>query len=433
MNEIPDTGTSQETITPEKAEKKKKKIGCGGCLGLTVFTVIVLVVGMFAGGTITLLSGLTSRLMPHVSAEGGKKQESIDNDKILEKLQVMETLVDNYFLYDVDAEKVEDNIYQGFTRGLNDDYAEYYNEQEYHQLMEEDSGEYQGIGVTVYKDPSNGFTHISEVFKDNPAYRAGLQNEDLITSVNGEGTAELTVTEVVRKIKDPANKKVTLGILRGDETFEVEVEKEQISLESVTWEMKTDDIGYIAVSQFIETTPDKFREAIDALEKKGMKKLIIDLRDNGGGLVDSCTSMLSRIIEKDKVLVYTENRAGARDQYKSTTEETLNIPMVVLINGNSASSSEIMTGCLKDYKTATIVGQTSYGKGIIQNIIPLGDGTAVKFTILEYLTPNGNKIHKKGIEPDVEVKIEDEDWIKVRDGKKEDTQLKKALEILKSK
>ena len=209
------------------------------------------------------------------------------------------------------------------------------------------------------------------------------------------------------------------------------MEKTSVQIESVTYEMKEDNIGYIAVSQFIENTGDKFIDAVDTLEAQGMKSLIIDLRDNGGGFVDVCVDMVSRIIPEDQLIVYTEDKNGKKTEYKSNSEKELNIPIIILVNGNTASASEIMTGCLKDYGVANVVGSQTYGKGIVQNIIGLSDGSAIKLTVAKYYTPNGNDIHKKGIEPDVIVEMEDAQWKEARDDETKDTQLQKAYELLK--
>ena len=194
--------------------------------------------------------------------------------------------------------------------------------------------------------------------------------------------------------------------------------------------MKEKKIGYIAVSQFLENTGDQFDKAVTALEKKGMKSLIIDLRDNGGGLLNTCTQMVSRVIDKDKLIVYTKDNEGNKEEFKSDSGKTLDIPIIFLVNGNTASASEIMTGCLKDYGKATVVGTTTYGKGIVQNIMPLTDGSAIKFTIAKYYTPNGTDIQKKGIKPDVKVKMSDAQWKKAQTDEKADKQLKKAIELL---
>ena len=196
--------------------------------------------------------------------------------------------------------------------------------------------------------------------------------------------------------------------------------------------MKDKKTGYIAVSQFLENTGDQFDKAVTELEKNGMQSLIIDLRDNGGGFLNTCTQMVSRLIAKDKLIVYTKDKEGNKEEFKSDSDKTLNLPVVILVNNNTASASEIMTGCLKDYGKATVVGTKTYGKGIVQNIMPLPDGSAIKFTIAKYYTPNGTDIHKKGIKPDVEVKISDAQWKKAQKDEKADIQLKKAMELLKN-
>ena len=241
----------------------------------------------------------------------------------------------------------------------------------------------------------------------------------------------MDLQDVVSEIKNKDNKTVVLTIYRDKQSKDYTVKKSSVQLDSVSYKMKDNKTGYIAVSQFLENTGDQFDKAVTALEKQGMTSLIIDLRDNGGGLLDTCTDMLSRLVEKDKLLVYTKDKEGNKEEFKSDSTKTVDIPMVLLVNGNTASASEIMTGCLKDYGKATVVGTKTYGKGIVQSIMPLPDGSAVKFTVANYYTPNGINIHKKGIEPDVEVKISDEQWKKAQTDEKADTQLKKALEILK--
>ena len=247
--------------------------------------------------------------------------------------------------------------------------------------------------------------------------------------VDGQDTAELGLQETVSAIKkndDP----VVLTILRDSETMELTVDKSQIVMETVTWEMKENKIGYIAVSQFVENTSEQFNEALTSLSEEGMTGLIIDLRDNGGGLLTSCLDMVSRFVPDEKLIVYTEDKNGNRTEYNSDSVDVLNIPVVLLVNENSASASEIMTGCLKDCGIATVVGETTYGKGIVQNIMPLPDGSAVKMTVSQYYTPNGNDIHEVGIAPDVTVEMSEEEWAAAQDDVQKDTQLQKALEIL---
>lgn len=407
-------GVSRKKNSQSKGSKRK-----GGCFR-TVITAIVLVCVI----GISFMAGRQSVMTSSGFGTG------INNGNVLRKLNWLEAYTGKYYLNKIDSDNVEQNIYKGFAKGLNDPYAEYYTKAEYRQLTEEDSGEYEGIGISVAKDTDTGYAEIVSVFKDQPAYKAGLKTGDLIIAVNKKSTADMELQDVVSEIKKKDNKEVVLTIYRDKKSKEYTVKKSSVQLDTVSYKMKDNKIGYIAVSQFLENTGDQFEDAITALEKEGMQSLIIDLRDNGGGLLDTCTQMLSRIIAKDKLLVYTKDKEGNKQEFKSDSDKTVDVPIVVLTNGNTASASEIMTGCLKDYGKATVVGTKTYGKGIVQNIMPLPDGSAIKFTVAKYYTPNGTDIHKKGIKPDVKVKISDEAWKKAQTDEKADTQLKKAMEIL---
>lgn len=409
----------KEGISGKKDLQSKSSRRKGGCFR-TVVTAVVLV-------CIIGISFLAGRQSVMTSSGFGT---GLNNGTILRKLSWLEAYTGKYYLNKMDTDNVEQNLYKGFAKGLEDPYAEYYTKAEYKQLTEEDSGEYEGIGISVAKDTDTGYAEIVSVFKNQPAYKAGLKTGDLIIAVNQKSTADMELQDVVSEIKKKENKKVVLTIYRDKKSKEYTVEKSSVQLDTVSYKMKDNKVGYIAVSQFLENTGDQFEDAITALEKKGMESMIIDLRDNGGGLLDTCTQMLSRIVAKDKMLVYTKDKEGNKQEFKSDSDETVDVPIVILTNGNTASASEIMTGCLKDYKKATVVGTKTYGKGIVQNIMPLPDGSAIKFTVAKYYTPNGTDIHKKGIKPDVKVKISDEDWKKAQTDEKADTQLKKAMEIL---
>lgn len=415
--EIPKPVVEEEKLMEEQSPVKKKKHKWLKRFGKLLLVLAILMVG-FTGGVLFLLSS-------------GNGEDGINNLSVLKKLMVLENYVEYYYLDDIDNDDLEAGIYRGFMSGLNDPYSTYYTKEEYEQFTEADSGEYTGIGVTVMKDNDTGYVVIEEVQKDAPAYNAGLLKGDILMKVDGTDTGTITLQETVNLIKKGKNKEVVLEINRDGEAFEVTVEKTSVEIESVTWEMKKGNIGYISVSQFIENTDEKFIKAVDELEEQGMNSLIIDLRDNGGGLLDTCINMVSRIIPKDKLIVYTEDKNGKRVEYNSNSDEELNIPIVVLVNGNSASASEIMTGCLKDYNAATIVGSTTYGKGIVQNIIRLTDGSAIKLTVSKYYTPKGNYIHEVGIEPDVTVEMDTDEWEEAREDETKDTQMQKAYEILK--
>lgn len=353
----------------------------------------------------------------------------VNNFRVMTKLSMLEAYVDRFFLNETDGEHLEDYIYKGYIAGLDDPYAAYYNAEEYAQLMEEDSGEYVGIGVTVRQDTSTGYVIVEQVNKNGPAYNAGVQAQDVIMEVDGEDTAKLGLQDTVSAIKKD-EEPVVLTILRNGKTMEITVDKSQIVMETVTWEMKENKIGYIAVSQFVENTSEQFNEALTSLSEEGMSSLIIDLRDNGGGLLTACLDMVSRFVPDEKLIVYTEDKDGNRTKYNSDSVDVLNLPIVLLVNENSASASEIMTGCLKDYGIATVIGETTYGKGIVQNIMPLPDGSAVKMTVSKYYTPHGNDIHEVGITPDITVEMDDEEWTAAQKDEKKDTQLQKAYQVL---
>ena len=399
----------------DKTEKKKKR------RGLALGPAIIFGVVLFAAGTLfgTLFLG-----------RAAGKAIGLNTSGISQKLSVIQTLIDKYYLDDYKKEDTEKGIYSGFVSGLKDPYSVYYSADEYSQMMEEDSGEYKGIGVTVTKNVDNNYTEIMAVNKGDPAYNAGIKVGDYIVEVNGKDTATMTLSEVVTEIKT-SDDPVLLKMYREGKAFEVSVEKSTISIDSVSYEMKEGKIGYVSISQFIENTDEQFDKAVSDLESQGMKGLIIDLRDNGGGLLDSCVNMVSRIIPEGDLIVYTQYKDGERQDYNSISEAVLKVPMVILTNKNTASASEIMTGCLKDYGLATVVGDTSYGKGIVQSVIPLGDGSAVKLTVSAYYTPKGVSIHKKGIEPDVKMEMTDEDWKAALEDSSKDKQLNKAYQILK--
>ncbi|MBR5047752.1 MAG: S41 family peptidase, partial [Eubacterium sp.] len=398
---------------PARKRKKKKR-------GIPLFPALLLGLILFGAGTLFGSVALGKAL---------GKASGLDSNHILEKLSGIQALVDSYYLDEYKPEDMEKGIYTGFVSGLDDPYSTYYSEEEYRQLMEEDSGEYRGIGVTVTKNTQNNYTEIMSVNKGDPAYNAGIKIGDYILEVNGKDTSAMTLTEVVTEIKTSEDP-VILKMYRSGEEFEVSVVKSTISINSVSYEMKENKIGYLSVSQFIDNTDEQFDKAISDLESQGMKGLIIDLRDNGGGLLDSCVNMVSRIIPQGDLVVYTQYKDGERQDYNSNSEAVLTVPIVILTNGNTASASEILTGCLKDYGLATVLGTTTYGKGIVQSIIPLGDGSAVKLTVSAYYTPKGNNIHKKGIEPDVEMKMTDEEWKKAVEDPSTDRQIQRACQIL---
>lgn len=415
FNMEPNTEPNTEPSSKKRKKRRKRK---------TWEKVLLVILLVACTSVVSFFMGLGYLLTSATGSGAGA---------ILKKLATMQMLVQNYYLYEEDAQAIENGMYKGFVSGLGDDYAEYYTPEEYADLMEEDSGEYKGIGVSIYKDKDSGYATISQVFKKSPSYKAGLLPGDYIIKVGEQDTSGLELKEVVQAIKTSENDLAHLTMLRDVETFEVDVEVSNVVVESVEYEMKEDDIGYISVSEFIENTGVQFSDAVDALEDKGMKKLIIDLRDNGGGLVDVCVDMVSRIIPENDLVVYIQDKNDNRRDYVSNSADTLKIPIIILTNEYTASASEIFTGCLKDYGLATVVGKKTFGKGIVQNLIKLYDESAVKFTTASYYTPNGICIHGEGIEPDVTIEQSEEEEVAARTDASKDKVLKEALKLIKEK
>ncbi len=410
----------------ETEQPKKKKSGIFRGIFCLLLIVIAAWIG-FHAGRYTLLGAGRNKAAESSTGEA----ENMNMNIVDQKLQLLKLYVDQYYLDPIKPEKMEEGIYRGFIAGLEDPYAEYYSPDEYKRLMEEDSGSYEGIGVTVMKDTDTGYVMVEASFEGQPAYNAGIRQGDLIVSVNDKNTVSMDLSEVVNEIRRPDRKNAVLKISRDNKILDFNIKKASITLDTVSFEMKKDNIGYIKVTEFIENTDEDFNKAIDQLLKQKMKGLIIDLRNNGGGLVDSSVNMVSRIIPKDKLVVYTKDKYGEEKDYNSNSAEVLTLPIIILVNEATASASEIMTGCLKDYDAAEIVGTKTYGKGVVQNIMPISDGSAIKFTVFKYYTPKGNDIHKKGIEPDKKVEMTPEEMEAARKDESKDKQLQEAPTMLK--
>ena len=410
-NEITEVKVEEEVET-----KKKKK---PGRIKKLILTLLVLSVG-FSGGLLFAYSGVLS---------GG----SLNYVSVIKKLNMLQEYIDAYYLDDYEQENLESGLLNGFMSGLGDPYSCYYTKEDYQSLTEEDSGEYKGIGITVMQDSLTGEVVIEQVMKDQPAYKAGIESGDVITAVDNEKVEGLRLNEVVHRIKHSKDEKVKISISREEKELEFLVDKANIVIQSVESEMKEGTIGYISVSQFIENTDEQFIEAVDKLEKEGMTGLVLDLRDNGGGLVDSCVNMVSRIIPEGDLIVYTEDKNGGKIEYNSNSDKVLDVPIVILVNEDTASATEIMTGCLKDYGLAEVLGTQTFGKGIVQSIVPFVDGSAMKLTVAKYYTPKGNDIHKVGIEPDIKMEISETEWKAAQKNPEKDTQLKKAIRLLQQK
>ena len=359
-----------------------------------------------------------------------KRNNKLDYKKIEEKTSVLQNIIDRYFLFDEDMTKVEDGIYAGMMNGLGDPYTVYYTKEEYKALNEDTEGKYSGIGAVVSQNPNTKIITIVKIFDNSPANDAGLQVGDIIYKIDGEEVAGTDMDILVKtKIRGEEGTSFKMTVLRGDDRKEVELDltRRSIEVETVAGKMLDNNIGYIAVSQFDAVTSEQFKSNIDSLQSQGMTKLIVDLRGNPGGLLGQVVDMLDYILP-DGLVLYTEDKYGKREEYYSDGSHELKIPMVVLVNENSASASEVFTATFRDFEWGTVVGKTTFGKGIVQNVLPLGDGTAVKITTQHYYPPSGYDLHKVGIKPDLEVDLNEGAKI----GTDSDNQLSAAIDILKN-
>ena len=404
--------------------------------------------GLFTGliGTvlvIALIGGATkfnfknSIKNDSASKEDVSAAENDDNpyEEIVDKLNLMKMLIDAYYLDDVSSENFATGIYKGFIESLDDPYSTYYTKQEYSNLLESSSGVYHGIGAVVSQDVKTGVITIVKPYKTGPACKVGLLPDDIIYKVEGEEVTGMDLTEVVSKMKGKAGTKVKVSIIREGayEPLDFTIVRQKINIPTIEYEMLQDDIGYILISEFDDITVEQFSNAIKDLEEKGMKGLVVDVRDNPGGLLDAVVKMLDRMLADELIIVYTEDKYNKQDHLYAKNPDKFEKPLAILINGNSASAAEIFAGAIQDYEIGTIVGTTSFGKGIVQKVMPLTDGTALKLTISKYFTPKGRNIHGTGIVPDVEVELLEELKQQVTIPHDQDNQLQKAIEILKEK
>ena len=334
-----------------------------------------------------------------------------------QKLMALENIVESDYYQDVDEDKLILGAEKGLIQALNDPYSEYYTEEEFALLKEQTQGSFTGIGIYMTGNDKDNIV-VQSVIKNYPAEKSGLKAGDIILKVDGEQVKASESTKASSKIKGKAGTSVVLTIQRGDKKFDVTVKREEIIVESVKSEVKEDNIGYIQITSFDKNTYNEFKEHMSSLQKKNVKSLIIDLRDNPGGLLDVCVDIADDLLGKGTI-VYTKDNKEDTQYYKSDANK-IDLPIVVLINENSASASEILTAAIVDNKAGIAVGTTSYGKGLVQSVKEFKDGTGYKLTTAQYYTPNGDYINKQGIKPNIEEKDKNK-------------QLSKAIEYIKNK
>lgn len=399
-------------------EKEKK---------IKVYKILMLVVlSVFITFMITSISLYTYFTKNPISVSAKSNNKDISN-----KLDKYREIIDKYYLGEVDESKLEEGAIKGYIEGLDDPYTEYISKDDMDTYLDDTMGNFVGIGIYMIKNTKYDKIQVLSTIKGSPAENAGIQAGDLIVSVDGVEYKADDMTAVSNKIKGEEGTKVTVELLRGSENVKYELTRSKVKVNQVEGKVISDDIGYIKFTSFDETTAEDFKKQYQELAKKNIKSLIIDLRNNGGGIVDQALEIADYIVDKDSVLLYEVDKNNKETVRKAKTDPIINMPIVILTNENTASASEILAGALKDLGKAKTVGTTTYGKGVIQQILKLNDGSGLKITIEEYQTPNKNKINKVGIEPDEKVELPDsvESIFTIKES--EDTQLQKAIDMLK--
>ena len=380
--------------------------------------------GAVAGALVVTCIGTGAFAGTGLAAKG----TALGDRKCTSKLAYLEELIDRYYLGDKDEEKLQEGLYAGLLYGLDDPYSRYYTAEEYDSENSSNEGSYVGIGILMEKNKEGG-VKIVECYEGGPGEKAGLEEGDIISAIDGEDITEDEVSDVADIVRNSDKDSVVLTVHRegAEDAMEITVPVTDVELPSVFHEMLDSKIGYIRITQFTGVTGEQYQEAFDDLQKQGMEKMIVDLRDNPGGLLDSVCDVLRKILPEG-LIVYTEDKDGNREEEKCDGKNELRIPLAVLVNESSASASEIFAGAVQDYGKAEIIGTQTYGKGVVQNLFDLKDGTCVKLTTSEYFTPKGRNIDGKGITPDVKIEYK----YNAKDPKA-DNQLDKAVSVVKDK
>ena len=350
-----------------------------------------------------------------------------DSLKSAAKVAGISQIIDSVYMGEIDEQKLEDSMYAGLMAGLEDPYSRYYSREECEEEDRSNAGEYEGLGVVLGQMKDTGEVVIVQCYDGGSAAEAGVQAGDILYAVDGESVEGKELSEISDAIQGKEEKDVVLALGRSqadgsEQRMDITVTKGPVEMNYVSGEMLGDGIGYLAITQFTGVTSEQFQETYQSLKDQGMERLIIDLRDNPGGLLDAVCETLRQILPEG-MIVYMEDKAGNREEYTCDGETPIDIPLVVLVNENSASASEIFAGAVKDHGVGTLVGTTTFGKGIVQTYYRLGDGSEIKLTTAKYFTPNGNNIHGTGIEPDVQVEASED--------AETDAQLEKAVEVVK--
>lgn len=379
--------------------------------------------GALTGALLTLLVvSLAACGLQHIN-------EGIISSDTETKLSYLKKLIDETYLHDIKEKDLNEGIYKGYVEGLGDQYSAYYDKKETKELSESLDGSFSGIGAVMTQDASSGVITITQVYDDSPAKKAGIKAGDILYRVEEKTVTGKDLDKVVSWIKGKKGTKVNLTLLRGTNSDKIKVTatRDVINVETVKYKVLENQIGYISISEFASVTGAQFAKALKQLQKKNIEGLVVDLRNNPGGSLSTVCDILDSILPKG-LIVYTKDKNGKKEEYTSDEKHRLNLPMSVLVNGQSASASEIFAGAVQDYGKAEIIGTQTYGKGVVQNLFDLKDGTCVKLTTSEYFTPKGRNIDGKGITPDVKIEYK----YNAKDPKA-DNQLDKAVSVVKDK
>lgn len=392
-------------------------MGAAGCI---LVLLSVLMIAQYAG-KINVAAGLKWD-------ENGMSKEAVE---IKDKAEILSSYINRFYLNDIDYGKMGDIIYKAMVSGLDDKYAAYYTKDEYKDISEKTKGEFCGIGAYISQGKNDNSLKVAGVVKGGPAEKAGIKKGDIIVEIDGENIQGKDSSYAVSKMKGKKGTNVSISVMRkgNKKPITFNIKREVIHDNTVSYKMLDNNIGYISVSAFETVTKKQFKSAVDCLEKKNEKGLIIDLRDNGGGLLDTALDMLDQILPK-KLVVYTKDKNGVAEEYYTKDDKEIKIPIVILVNGNSASASEVFCGALRDYGKAKLLGTKTFGKGIVQSSFAFRDGTGLKFTTSKYYTPKGINIHGTGFEPDIKVKSNGKMTALKESGYKVDNQINAALDYL---
>lgn len=413
--ETPAADTNNDRPVQPVNPVKDGNFGRGMLAGACVALGLLLLIGGIAALIIMLsnpqiISYKNTEPTEIVTSEGN----SLNIPRVENKLLTIQEIVNKYFLFEQDPQHIEDGIYKGYMSGLDDKYAAYYSRDEFKKLNESLSGKFFGIGAVVQQNADTGAVEVVSVIEDSPAEKAGVNQGDIIYKVDGEYASGIDFdTLVYDMIRGEKGTEVVITFIRDGKEIDIPITRGEVNSQTVYSEMKDGNIGYIEVSQFEDVTVEDFKKALDTLRDQGAKGYIIDLRDNPGGVLTAAVRMIDYILpdgvrEHEGLIVYTANRDGVGERYFANDGHQVNLPIVVLVNGNSASASEVFTGAMIDYKWATIVGTQTFGKGIVQNVINLADGSAIKLTTEHYYTPDGVDLHGEGLKPDIVVELNEE-------------------------